>query len=92
MQQPRAFVVEAEIALSEGLDPAAVGAAVTVELCGHREHDVDASVFETDGQTLAPDDLRSSGRAASGSPLRPGDAGADNSTAARLDIVQSRQI
>jgi hypothetical protein len=35
----RAHVVEAELALGEGCDPAAVGAAVTVELCGHWEHD-----------------------------------------------------
>ncbi len=35
----RAFVAEAEIALTAGVDPAAVGAAVTVELCGHWEHD-----------------------------------------------------
>jgi hypothetical protein len=35
----RAFVVEAEIALREEADPAAVGAAVTVELCGHWEHE-----------------------------------------------------
>jgi hypothetical protein len=28
-----AFVVEAELVLPEGVDPAAVGAAVTVELC-----------------------------------------------------------
>jgi len=34
-----AFVVEAELALRDGLDPAAVGAAVTVELCGHWEHE-----------------------------------------------------
>jgi len=34
-----AFVVEADLVLSDGLDPAAVGAAVTVELCGHWEHD-----------------------------------------------------
>jgi hypothetical protein len=34
-----AFVVEAELVLREGFDPAAVGAAVTVELCGHWEHD-----------------------------------------------------
>ena len=34
-----AFVLEAELALAEGVDPAAVGAAVTVELCGHWEHD-----------------------------------------------------
>lgn len=38
MDQPSAFVVEAEIELNDGLDPAAVGAAVTVELCGHWEH------------------------------------------------------
>jgi hypothetical protein len=34
-----AFVIEAELVLHEGFDPAAVGAAVTVELCGHCEHD-----------------------------------------------------
>jgi hypothetical protein len=34
-----AFVVEAELELSVGFDPAAVGAAVTAELCGHWEHD-----------------------------------------------------
>lgn len=34
-----AFVVEAELVLRDGFDPAAVGAAVTVELCGHWEHD-----------------------------------------------------
>ena len=34
-----AFVVEAELALDEGFDPAAVGAAVTTDLCGHWEHD-----------------------------------------------------
>jgi hypothetical protein len=34
-----AFVVEAELVLGEGVDPGAVGAAVTVELCGHWEHD-----------------------------------------------------
>jgi hypothetical protein len=34
-----AFVVEARLELVEGLDPAAVGAAVTVELCGHWEHE-----------------------------------------------------
>jgi hypothetical protein len=34
-----AFVVEAELALDEGFDPAAVGAAVTTELCGHWEHE-----------------------------------------------------
>jgi len=35
----RAHVIEAELELDLGLDPAAVGAAVTVELCGHWEHD-----------------------------------------------------
>ena len=34
----RAFVVEAELALPDELDPAAVGAAVTAELCGHWAH------------------------------------------------------
>jgi hypothetical protein len=34
-----AYVLEAELALREGVDPAAVGAAVTVELCGHWEHE-----------------------------------------------------
>jgi len=34
-----AFVVEAELALDEGFDPAAVGAAVTTDLCGQWEHD-----------------------------------------------------
>jgi hypothetical protein len=35
----RAHVIEAELELADGLDAAAVGAAVTVELCGHWEHD-----------------------------------------------------
>jgi hypothetical protein len=34
-----AFVVEAELVLREGVDPAAVGAAVTVELCGDWQHE-----------------------------------------------------
>ena len=34
-----ACVIEAELALGPATDPAAVGAAVTVELCGHWEHD-----------------------------------------------------
>jgi hypothetical protein len=34
-----AYVLEAEIELEEGADPRAVGAAVTVELCGHWEHE-----------------------------------------------------
>ncbi len=39
MTDAAAFVVEAELVLHDGFDPAAVGAAVTVELCGHWEHD-----------------------------------------------------
>ena len=35
----RAFVVEARLELDEGCDPAAVGAAVTTELCGHWQHE-----------------------------------------------------
>ena|SRR5215216_3693378 len=34
-----ASVIEAELVLGDGFDPAAVGAAVTVELCGHWEHE-----------------------------------------------------
>jgi hypothetical protein len=34
-----AFVHEAELRLEAGTDPAAVGAAVTTELCGHWEHE-----------------------------------------------------
>lgn len=34
-----AFVLEAELELADDCDPAAVGAAVTVELCGHWEHE-----------------------------------------------------
>jgi hypothetical protein len=37
--EPRAYVVEAGIGLGESADPAAVGAAVTVELCGRWDHD-----------------------------------------------------
>ena len=37
--EPRPYVHEAAIALGEGTDPAAVGAAVTTELCGAAEHD-----------------------------------------------------
>jgi hypothetical protein len=37
--QPRPYVHEAAISLEEGTDPAAVGAAVTTELCGATEHD-----------------------------------------------------
>jgi hypothetical protein len=32
------YVVEAELVLADDLDPAAVGAAVTVDLLGHWEH------------------------------------------------------
>lgn len=39
MSEVKAFVAAAEIVLKEGCDPAAVGAAVTVELCGHWEHE-----------------------------------------------------
>lgn len=35
----RAFVLEALVDLADGCDPAAVGAAVTVALCGHWEHE-----------------------------------------------------
>jgi hypothetical protein len=35
----RAFVLQADLALEQGRDPASVGAAVTVELCGGWEHD-----------------------------------------------------
>ena len=38
MANPRAHVVEAELELTEGVDPAAVGAAVTAELCGEWQH------------------------------------------------------
>jgi len=34
-----AYVHEAEIVLGDGTEPAAVGAAVTVALCGHWEHE-----------------------------------------------------
>jgi hypothetical protein len=33
------FVFEAQLRLDEGTDPAAPGAAVTIELCGHWEHE-----------------------------------------------------
>jgi len=39
MEDAKAYVAEAELALSAEADPAAVGAAVTVELCGHWEHE-----------------------------------------------------
>jgi hypothetical protein len=37
--EPGAYVVEAQLVLADGVDPAGVGAAVTVELCGHWEHE-----------------------------------------------------
>ena len=37
--EPGAYIVEAELVLADGIDPAGVGAAVTVELCGHWEHE-----------------------------------------------------
>jgi hypothetical protein len=39
MAELGAYVVEAALALAGDLDPAAVGAAVTAELCGHWEHE-----------------------------------------------------
>ena len=39
MGEARAKVAVAEVELGAGCDPAAVGAAVTVELCGHWEHE-----------------------------------------------------
>lgn len=38
-QSNKAFVTEARLTLLPDADPAAVGAAVTTELCGHWEHD-----------------------------------------------------
>jgi hypothetical protein len=37
--EARAYVHEADVILADGIDPRAVGAAVTVALCGHWEHD-----------------------------------------------------
>lgn len=37
--EPRAYVHEADVILADDIDPRAVGAAVTVALCGHWEHD-----------------------------------------------------
>jgi len=34
-----AYVLQAHLQLDEGVDPASIGAAVTVELCGHWEHE-----------------------------------------------------
>jgi len=39
MDDVAAHVLEAEVALDAPTDPAAVGAAVTVALCGHWEHE-----------------------------------------------------
>jgi hypothetical protein len=39
LRSAKAFVVEAQLRLRAGIDPAAVGAAVTTELCGHWEHE-----------------------------------------------------
>lgn len=39
MTDARAYVIEADLVLDDGFDPAAVGAAVTVQLCGHWEHE-----------------------------------------------------
>ncbi len=36
---PPVMVIEAELALAPGVDPRAAGAAVTVALCGHWEHE-----------------------------------------------------
>lgn len=38
MAKVGAYVVEAEVQLDDGCDPAALGAAVTLELCGAIEH------------------------------------------------------
>lgn len=35
---PHAYVVDAQLALDDGVDPRRVGAVVTVELCGHWDH------------------------------------------------------
>ncbi len=35
----RAYVVEARVELAAGIDPAALGGAITAELCGHWEHE-----------------------------------------------------
>ena len=37
--EPGAYVVEAELVLADGIDPASPGAVVTVELCGYWEHE-----------------------------------------------------
>lgn len=35
---PQAYVSDWELRLEQGIDPVAIGAAVTAELCGHWEH------------------------------------------------------
>lgn len=39
MADPSRFELEAEVVLRAGADPAAVGAAVTVAVCGHWDHE-----------------------------------------------------
>lgn len=39
VEEVRAYVVEARLVLEDGSDPAAAGAAVTIGLCGHWEHE-----------------------------------------------------
>ena len=39
MTPSQPYVTWARLALAPGTDPAAVGAAVTTELCGHWEHE-----------------------------------------------------
>jgi hypothetical protein len=58
MGAERAFVLEAEIGLDEGCDPAAVGAAVTVELCGHWDHDGPCRWPHNNEIDAAPDPAR----------------------------------
>jgi len=41
MTDAGAYVIEAQLVLAGDLDPGAVGAAVTAELCGHWEHEGD---------------------------------------------------
>jgi hypothetical protein len=54
----QAFAHEATIRLEESADPAAVGAAVTVALCGHWDHDGPCrwphnNAIQVDGDTAA---------------------------------------
>ena len=39
MTDAGAYVIEAQLVLDDELDPGAVGAAVTAELCGHWQHE-----------------------------------------------------